>query len=194
MKNKDISHSKSFKQGAVISLIVTLIAVVVLNVVASFFYFRVDLTKDKRHSLSKSTIELLKGLDDMVFIKVYMDNEGLPVSYQPVVTKTREMLEEFSSYSSNVKFEFIDPTADKTKEEINGIYAEFAQKGLTPYPVREQYAAFYNSRANINNGGGNGEGPFNEYDGKENGGEPFGDFNDKNEKDPFDEFDNKDNK
>ena len=141
MKTKEISHSKSFKQGAILSIIVTVIAVIVLNVVASYFFFRVDLTKDKRHSLSESTIELLKGLDETVFIKVYMEGEGMPVSYQPVVTKTREMLEEFSSYSSNVKFEFINPTADKTKEEINGIYAEFAQKGLTPYPIREQYAA-----------------------------------------------------
>ena len=71
MKNKEISHSKSFKQGAIISIIVTVIAVIVLNVVASYFFFRVDLTKDKRHSLSKSTIELLKDLDETVFVKVY---------------------------------------------------------------------------------------------------------------------------
>ena len=73
MKTKEISHSKSFKQGAILSIIVTVIAVIVLNVVASYFFFRVDLTKDKRHSLSESTIELLKGLDETVFIKVYME-------------------------------------------------------------------------------------------------------------------------
>ena len=38
MKNKEISHSKSFKQGAVISIIVTLIAVIAINVVATTYF------------------------------------------------------------------------------------------------------------------------------------------------------------
>ncbi len=141
MKNKEISHSKAFRQSAVISIIVSLVILIAVNVVSSYFFFRLDLTKDNRHSLSESTKDLLKDLDDIVFIKVYLESEDMPASYQPVITKTREMLEEFSSYSSNIKFEFINPTADKTKEEINSIYSEFAQKGLVPYPIREQYAA-----------------------------------------------------
>ena len=141
MKTTNNIQSKTFKQSAITSILVTFVILIALNVVASYFYFRIDLTKDKRHSLSETTIDLLKNLDDIVFIKVYMESDDMPASYQPVITKTREMLEEFSSYTSNIKFEFINPTEDKSKEEINAIYKEFAKKGLVPFPIREQYAA-----------------------------------------------------
>ena len=36
-------------------------------------YIRIDLTQDKRFSLSSSTINLIKSLDDYMYIKVYLD-------------------------------------------------------------------------------------------------------------------------
>jgi ABC-2 type transport system permease protein len=141
MKNKELSQSKSFKKSAIISIVATIVIVIAANILSSFWFARFDLTQDKRHSLSPSTVTLLKDLDDVVYIKVYIGGKDMPTSYQPVVTKTREMLEEFSSYTSKIKFEFIDPTEGKTKEEISAIYAEFAQKGLLPMPIREEYAA-----------------------------------------------------
>src|SRR5574344_22379 len=141
MKNKELSQSKSFKKSAIISIVATIVIVIAANILSSFWFARFDLTQDKRHSLSPSTVTLLKDLDDVVYIKVYIGGQDMPATYQPIVTKTREMLEDFASYTSKIKFEFVDPTEGKSREEISAIYAEFAQKGLIPMPIREEYAA-----------------------------------------------------
>lgn len=141
MKKRENTTGKSFKKSAILSIVVTIIAVLAINIISSIWFFRIDLTQDHRHSLSQSTIELLKNLEDDIYIKVYMTGKSVPVTYQPIVHKTQEMLEEFGSYSSKVKFELIDPTEGKTPVEINAIYSELAHKGLYPTPIREQYAA-----------------------------------------------------
>lgn len=140
---QDISAGKKFKRSAIIGLIASILILISINIISSFLYFRIDLTKDKRHSLSPSTIELLESLNDKVYIKVYLKGDNLPADYRQFAKKTKEMLESFRNYSKNIYFEFIDPTAGKTKEEMNAIFGEFNSKGLRPIPIsREDGAGF----------------------------------------------------
>lgn len=140
---QDISAGKKFKRSAIIGLIASILILISINIISSFLYFRIDLTKDKRHSLSPSTIELLESLNDKVYIKVYLKGDNLPADYRQFAKKTKEMLESFRNYSKNIYFEFIDPTAGKTKEEMNAIFGEFNSKGLRPIPIsREEGAGF----------------------------------------------------
>lgn len=140
---KDISAGKKFKRSAIIGLIASILILISINIISSFLYFRIDLTKDKRHSLSPSTIELLESLNDKVYIKVYLKGDNLPADYRQFAKNTKEMLESFRNYSKNIYFEFIDPTAGKTKEEMNAIFGEFNSKGLRPIPIsREDGAGF----------------------------------------------------
>lgn len=140
---QDISAGKKFKRSAIIGLIASILILISINIISSFLYFRIDLTKDKRHSLSPSTIELLESLNDKVYIKVYLKGDNLPADYRQFAKKTKEMLESFRNYSKNIYFEFIDPTAEKTKEEMNAIFGEFNSKGLRPIPIsREEGAGF----------------------------------------------------
>ncbi|MDD4395220.1 MAG: Gldg family protein, partial [Bacteroidales bacterium] len=83
MKNKELSQSKSFKKSAIISIVATIVIVIAANILSSFWFARFDLTQDKRHSLSPSTVTLLKDLDDVVYIKVYIGGKDMPTSYQP---------------------------------------------------------------------------------------------------------------
>jgi len=140
---KDISAGKKFKRSAIIGLIASILILISINIISSFLYFRIDLTKDKRHSLSPSTIELLESLNDKVYIKVYLKGDNLPADYRQFANKTKEMLESFRNYSKNIYFEFIDPTAGKTREEMNAIFGEFNSKGLRPIPIsREEGTGF----------------------------------------------------
>lgn len=140
---KDISAGKKFKRSAIIGLISSILILISINIISSFLYFRIDLTKDKRHSLSPSTIELLESLNDKVYIKVYLKGDNLPADYRQFANKTKEMLESFRNYSKNIYFEFIDPTAGKTREEMNAIFGEFNSKGLRPIPIsREEGTGF----------------------------------------------------
>jgi len=136
MKNK-----VKYKRSAIITLISSLFILIALNIILSFFYVRIDLTAEKRNSLAPSTIKLLKELPDKIFIKVFLEGKNNPADYQIFAQKTKEILEEFCRYSSNIEFEIIDPVAGKTQEDINSIYGEFYKKGLYPIPIsREDYS------------------------------------------------------
>lgn len=153
MKHKETSHNQHtvsnnslrFKKSALIALAATIVILVAVNILSSYLFFRVDLTKDKRHSLSESTIEMLKTLDDKVYVKVYLEGENHPADYQLFAEKVREMLQEFRSYSNNVYFEFINPIEGKTKEESNAIFAEFYKKGLQPVPISKEDAGGFST-------------------------------------------------
>ncbi|MDR0207382.1 MAG: gliding motility-associated ABC transporter substrate-binding protein GldG [Bacteroidales bacterium] len=136
MKNKI-----KYKRSAIITLTSSLFILLALNIIFSFFYVRIDLTAEKRNSLAKSTIKLLKELPDKIFIKVFLEGKNNPADFQIFAQKTKEILEEFSRYSPLIEFEVIDPVAGKNQEEINSIYGEFYKKGLYPIPIsREDYS------------------------------------------------------
>ena len=133
MKNKI-----KYKRSAIITLASSLFILIALNIIFSFLYVRIDLTSGNRNSLAPSTIKLLKGLPDKIYIKVFLKGKNNPADYQIFAQKTKEILEEFSRYSTNIEFEMIDPIDGKNQEEINSIYSEFYQKGLYPIPLRRE--------------------------------------------------------
>lgn len=141
-----MNNSNRYKRTALIGLISGLLILVAVNIISSFFFFRIDLTKDKRHSLSPATIELLDKLEDKVYIRVYLKGEGHPADYQLFAEKTKDILQEFRSYSNNIYFEFIDPVAGKSKEETNAIFGEFYKKGLKPIPISKESSSGYSTQ------------------------------------------------
>lgn len=145
MKGKRNRSSKQFRRNTVLGLLVALIAVILVNIISSFLFFRIDLTKDKRHSLSPATIELLKNLNDRVYIRVYLKGKEQPADYQLFAKQVQQMLQDFCSYSKNVYFEFIDPLDGKTNDEIKSILGEFVKKGLEPIPVSREDAGGYSA-------------------------------------------------
>jgi len=142
----NMNNSNRYKRTALIGLTSGLLILVAVNIISSFFFFRIDLTKDKRHSLSPATIELLDKLEDKVYIRVYLKGEGHPADYQLFAEKTKDILQEFRSYSNNIYFEFIDPVAGKSKEETNAIFGEFYKKGLKPIPISKESSSGYSTQ------------------------------------------------
>lgn len=136
--NRQTEGGRQFKKNTLIGLLIALAAVIVVNIISSFLFYRIDLTKDKRHSLSKGTIEMLNNLEDRVYIRVYLKGKDQPADYQLFAKQVEQVLQDFRSYSKNVYFEFIDPLEGKTTEEVNSILGEFVKKGLDPIPVSRE--------------------------------------------------------
>ncbi len=144
--NQNINkESKRFKRRSLLGLLAVIAIVVLANVISSFLFYRIDLTKDKRHSLSKSTIEMLKSLEDRVYFRVYLKGKDQPADYQLFAKQVEQMLQNFRSYSKNVYYEFIDPIEGKTNEEVNSIMGEFVKKGLEPIPISREDANGYST-------------------------------------------------
>ena len=111
---------------------ITIVLLLVLNTIGSFFFFRFDLTKDKRYTLSPTSLQIIEQVKNPLYIKVYMQGE-LPAEFKRLELETRQMLEEFQGYNSNIVFEFIDPLEDEATSMDN--IKELYRKGLTPINI-----------------------------------------------------------
>ncbi len=115
----------------------TLIGIVIaLNVLSGFFFTRFDLTSEGRYTLSDTSKELLEGLDDVVYLKIYLDGE-LPAGFRRLRDRTREMLDEFRAYSDkNIEYEFVNPSEQPDEAARNELYRQLAKKGLMPTNIQ----------------------------------------------------------
>ena len=111
---------------------ITLFLLLVINTIGSFFFYRLDLTKDKRYTLSSTSLHIIEQVKNPLYIKVYMQGE-LPSEFKRLQLETRQMLEEFQGYNSNIVFEFIDPLEDESTSMDN--IKELYRKGLTPINI-----------------------------------------------------------
>ena len=111
---------------------ITIVLLLVVNTIGSFFFFRFDLTKDKRYTLSPTSLQIIEQVKNPLYIKVYMQGE-LPAEFKRLQLETRQMLEEFQGYNSNIVFEFIDPLEDEATSMDN--IKELYRKGLTPINI-----------------------------------------------------------
>lgn len=111
---------------------ITIVLLLVLNAIGSFFFFRFDLTKDKRYTLSPTSLQIIEQVKNPLYIKVYMQGE-FPSEFKRLQLETRQMLEEFQGYNSKIVFEFIDPLEDEATSMDN--IKELYRKGLTPINI-----------------------------------------------------------
>jgi len=118
-------------------LLVYVFIIVLLNVVANFYFFRLDLTEEKRHSLNETTKEIVKSLDDIAYVKVYLDGD-LPSGFIRLKNSTRSILDEFRNYSPYIEYEFINTNDFSSIEERNKLYRELSDNGLEPTNLQVQ--------------------------------------------------------
>lgn len=127
MKNE----RKNLKRSQLLSFVIMLVIIVVVNVIGSFIYTRFDLTSEKRYTLSDTSKEILKNLDDYVYFRVYLEGD-FPAGFKKLRKETKEMLDEFRAYSKFIDYEFINPSESNDAAERNETYKLLYQSGLNP--------------------------------------------------------------
>ena len=136
MKNE----RKNLKKNQLISFGITLLVIVAVNIIASFVYTRFDLTSEKRYTLSDTSKEILKNLDDYVYFRVYLEGD-FPAGFKKLRKETKEMLDEFRAYSKYIDYEFINPSESNDAAERNETYKLLYQSGLNPTEIAMQTKA-----------------------------------------------------
>ena len=118
-------------------LLLNVLIIILLNIMASFFFFRLDLTEEKRHSLNHTTKDVVKSLDDIAYVKVYLDGE-LPSGFIRLKNSTKSILDEFRNYSSFIEYEFINTNDFNSIDERNKLFKELSEDGLEPTNLQVQ--------------------------------------------------------
>lgn len=124
----------------IVQLLLSLFIVGVLVAISTVYFFRIDLTTEKRHTLADSTVEFLEELDEIIYVKVYLKGE-YPAMFQKLERATREKLHEMRAYSGgNLEFEFINPADIADDRTRNENYQKLVEQGLnyTTLQIREK--------------------------------------------------------
>ncbi|MBW2961082.1 gliding motility-associated ABC transporter substrate-binding protein GldG [Mesonia aestuariivivens] len=112
-----------------ISLAVILGVLILLNLLASSFYKRLDLTENKRYTLSDTSKEILINVEEPLVVDVFLKGE-FPSEFKRLQNETRYLLEEYEAFNPNVKFNFINPLEEN--REAQAIATDFYKAGMTP--------------------------------------------------------------
>ena len=67
------------------------VIIISVNVISNFFSFDIDLTEDKKYTLSDNSKKILSKVDDILTIKVYLEGE-LPTGFQMLSSSINDFL------------------------------------------------------------------------------------------------------
>ena len=110
--------SRKLKSGsnALILALTVFFILVVVNFLSCQYFMRGDLTENKIYTLSKSTKDILEGLDDIVRIEAYFSKK--PSRVAQIRADVKDKLDEYLAFSKgNLQIDFIDPGDDETLKQ-----------------------------------------------------------------------------
>jgi ABC-2 type transport system permease protein len=121
---------KALKRKHLLQLGLALVLVVAVSLLAELRFFRIDLTSEKKYTLSQASRNMLRELDDVVFIKVYLDGE-LPAEFVNFRKSIRELMDEFRAYGGEkVQYEFINLYDEPDESIRNRMIGDLYDRGL----------------------------------------------------------------
>ena len=117
-----------------------IIILLLINLLAAQFHKRIDLTNEKRFTISSPVKKLLTNLDDVIQVDIFLKGE-FPSGFKKLATSTDELLQEFKEYSrNNIQYKFISP--DEKMEGSDRTYADtLVALGVQPINLKVQLKA-----------------------------------------------------
>lgn len=128
----------TFRKKFSLRLLGVSLVLVMTNLIASNVVLRLDLTAEKRHSISESTKKLLENQEHGVKVDVYLDGD-MNVGFLRLKKSVGYLLDEMDRYAAiGLNVEFSDPLSGASSEkQRNQIMAKMQKKGLQPTMVHD---------------------------------------------------------
>ncbi len=111
-----------------LKILLLIIGLITLNFLSSKLHVKFDLTKDKRYSLSNTTLNIVKNVENPIMIKVYLEG-SFPPEFKRLQFEIKQHLEQIHNLNNKVSFLFVNPLG-KEKELI--------KQGLSPSQLAVQ--------------------------------------------------------
>ncbi len=127
---------KSFTNKNWLWLII-IIVIVLINYLASIFHKRIDLTNEKRFTISKPVKKMLGTIDQKMQIYIFLKGD-IPAGFKKLSLSAQELLQEFQEYSNgNIHYKVIP--ADEKIPGTDRTYADtLSSLGLVPINLKIQ--------------------------------------------------------
>ncbi|MDD4150185.1 MAG: gliding motility-associated ABC transporter substrate-binding protein GldG [Bacteroidales bacterium] len=132
MEKKIKKTRRILRKHNIIQALLILVIIIVVNFLSSMVFFRFDLTKEKRFTVTTISKAILKNLDDNVVIEVYLESDNLPVELVRYRKVVKEFLDNYSSYSNKIEVQFKNPFKNDDPNFNQEVYWQLYNKGLNP--------------------------------------------------------------
>lgn len=97
---------------------------------------RLDLTEDRRYTLSVPTRKILSGIRNDIFIQVFLDGD-IPIPMKRLKRSVKDILDEFRVISGRrIDYEFINPASGTSQQQRNITYQALIRKGINPVNIQ----------------------------------------------------------
>ena len=137
---------RSKRIGDLSELAIGIGIVLLVLFITSFVRVRADLTSEQRYTLTPATRELARGLEDILYVKVYLTGE-LPADLRRLEQATKDVLDEMRAQQPDrIQYSFIDPNASPDQKTRNEVYDQLQQQGLTYSSIRIKEKGGYTER------------------------------------------------
>ncbi len=119
---------------------------VCVNVLASYLHTGLDLTREKRFTLSPATRKLLSNMQEVAVVDIYLKGK-FPAELQRMQEAVRERLRSFKDIAGNkIIYRFTDPFEGKNESEQKVIAHDLAEKGIHVLTLQNQDEDEYSSK------------------------------------------------
>ncbi len=110
--------------------LIALVLLILLNFLGSRITGKIDLTEEKRYTLTDATQELLAEQDDPIYVDVLLEGT-FPAGFKRLQAATRELLDEFRAINPSLIYSFRDPLAGD-RAEVEAYLQQLMQVGIRP--------------------------------------------------------------
>jgi ABC-2 type transport system permease protein len=119
-------------------IIVLLISVVVLIIISVNFRYRIDLTAEKRYSLSPQTKSMIKSLDEPVSLELFLDGE-LPPGFRKLQQAIIDKVNDFNNFSRKpIRITVSDPYTLTSADKRQAFFRQLEEMGIKPVDLRNK--------------------------------------------------------
>lgn len=120
--------------------IVVIAAIIAVNFFASVIHKRIDLTNEKRFTISPPVKKILGNMDDVAEITIFLKGD-MPAGFKNLSTSSEELLQEFKEYANGrINYKLISP--DEQMPGTTRTYADtLSSLGIVPINLKVQLKA-----------------------------------------------------
>jgi ABC-2 type transport system permease protein len=125
-----VLQSRNWQSRHFSGIAIALGIMILLTLVSGMKFFRIDLTSEKKYTLSHSSREQLRDLENVVFVRVYLEGE-MPSEFVNFRNHIEDLMDECRAYAGgNLQYEFVNLYDEPDEELRNRMIGELYDQGL----------------------------------------------------------------
>ena len=128
---------KKLFQYSTSKVIIALLSLFAINYISKQWHTRVDLTQDKRYTLSEVSMKTLAKIQNPIVIDVLLKG-NIPTEFKKLQTETIQLLDEYTAANGNIIVNFVNPL--EGEEHPESVIQELINNGYQPLQITQNEA------------------------------------------------------